>query len=81
MRSTGTKGPKSAVKQQATRTKIQIGQRFSQVGGPAAVWQVVTVYRDAQGVEHAALTNEARQRDRKTLSAAALQDRTRYRLV
>jgi hypothetical protein len=42
---------------------------------------VVTVYRDAQGVEHAALTNEARRRDRKTLSAAALQDRTRYRLI
>jgi len=81
MRSVGTKGLNSAVKQQAMRTKIQIGQRFSQVGGPVTVWQVVTVYRDALGVEHAALTNEARRRDRKTLSAAALQDRTRYRLI
>ena len=63
------------------RMKIQIGQRYSQVEIPSAVWQVVSVYQDALGVEHAALTNELRARDRKTLSAAALQDRSRYRLI
>lgn len=67
--------------QRATRVKIQVGQRFSQVDIPSAVWQVVSIYRDALGVEHAALTNELRGRDRKTLSTGALQDRSRYRLV
>jgi len=67
--------------QRTTRAKIQVGQRYSQVEIPSAVWQVVSIYQDALGVEHAALANELRGRDRKTLSAAALQDRSRYRLV
>jgi len=67
--------------QRTTHAKIQIGQRYTQVEIPSAVWQVVSIYRDTLNVEHAALTNESRLRDRKTLSAAALQDRTRYRLI
>ncbi len=67
--------------QRATGTKIQIGQRYAQIGLPSAVWQVVSVYHDALGVEHAALANDSRTRDKKTLSAAALLDRSRFRLV
>ncbi|HEY5598515.1 MAG TPA: hypothetical protein VIK47_06895 [Kiloniellales bacterium] len=69
------------MRQRTIRTQIQVGQRYSQVGVPSTVWQVVSIYRDAQGVEHAALANESRRRDRKTLSASALQDRARYRLI
>ena len=64
-----------------TRSKVQVGQRYHQVGLTSSVWLVASLYRDAQGLEHATLTNEVRRRDRKTLSTAALQDRSRFRLV
>ena len=71
----------SGAKQRVMRSKVQVGQRYHQVGLPTFVWQVASIYRDAQGLEHATLTNEARRRDRKTLSTAALQDRSRFRLI
>ncbi|MFQ5774876.1 MAG: hypothetical protein ACE5GS_10185 [Kiloniellaceae bacterium] len=60
---------------------LRVGQRYHRVGLPAVVWRVVRVYRDAQGLEHATLACEARNLDKKTLSAAVLQDRSRYRLI
>lgn len=61
--------------------RLQVGQRFHRVGLPAVVWRVARVYRDAQGHEHAALVDESRHLDGKTLSAAVLLDRARYRLI
>jgi len=44
-------------------------------------WQAMSVYRDAQGHEHATLVDEAGCRDKKTLSASVLLDRSQYRLI
>ncbi len=62
--------------------RIKIGQRFHQVGYYTAVtWQAMSVYRDAQGLEHATLVDEAGRFDKKTLSASVLLDRSQYRLI
>ncbi len=61
--------------------RIKIGQRFHQVGYTSAVWQAMSVYRDAQGHEHATLVDEAGRFDKKTLSASVLLDRSQYRLI
>ncbi len=61
--------------------RIKIGQRFHQVGYYTAVtWQAMSVYRDAQGVEHAILM-EAGHLGKRTLSASVLLDRSQYRLI
>ena len=60
---------------------LQVGQRYHRVGLPTVVWSVVKVYRDVRGVEHATLAPDARRLETKTLSAAALLDRSRYRLI
>ncbi len=65
----------------AARYRIQIGQRFYRVGYTAVTWQALSVYRDAQGLEHVTLMDEAGCRDKKTLSASVLLDRSRYRLI
>ncbi len=65
----------------ATRYRIKMGQRFHRVGYTAVVWQVVSVYRDSQGLEHASLVDETGRLDEKTLSASVLLDRTQYRLI
>ena len=41
----------------------------------------MSVYRDAQGHEHATLVDEAGCRDKKTLSASVLLDRSQYQLI
>ncbi len=62
--------------------RIKIGQRFHQVGYYTAVtWQAMSVYRDAQGHEHATLVDEAGCLDKKTLSASVLLDCSQYRLI
>ncbi len=61
--------------------RIQVGQRFHRVGLTAVVFRVISVYRDAQGLEHATLMDEGRRLDKKTLSASVLLDRTQYRLI
>ena len=61
--------------------QIKIGQRFHQVGYTAVIWQAMSVYRDAQGLEHATLMDEAGRLDKKTLSASVLLDRSQYRLI
>ncbi len=61
--------------------RIKIGQRFHRVGYTAVIWQAMSVYRDAQGLEHATLMDEAGRLDKKTLSASILLDRTQYRLI
>ncbi len=62
--------------------RIKVGQRFHQVGYYTAVtWQAMSVYRDAQGHEHATLVDEAGCRDKKTLSASVLLDHSQYRLI
>ncbi len=61
--------------------QIKIGQRFHQVGYTAVIWQARLVYRDAQGIEHATLMDEAGRLDKKTLSASVLLDRSQYRLI
>ncbi len=61
--------------------RIKIGQRFHQVSYTSAVWQAMSVYRDAQGLEHATLADEAGRLDKKTLSASVLLDRSQYRLI
>ena len=62
--------------------RIKVGQRFHQVGYYTAVtWQAMSVYRDAQGHEHATLVDEAGCLDKKTLSASVLLDRSHYRLI
>ncbi len=61
--------------------RIKIGQRFHQVGNISAVWQAMSVYRDAQGLEHATLVDEAGCLDKKTLSASVLLDRSQYQLI
>ncbi len=66
---------------QAARYRIKIGQRFHRVGYTAVIWQAMSVYRDAQGLEHATLMDEAGRLDKKTLSASVLLDRSRYRLI
>ncbi|MFQ6018889.1 MAG: hypothetical protein ACE5KF_11940 [Kiloniellaceae bacterium] len=63
------------------RNRLQVGQRYYRAGFPAVIWSVVAVYRDAQGVEHAILADEARRLENKTLSVAVLLDRSRYRLI
>ncbi len=67
---------------QTADNRIKIGQRFHQVGYYTAVtWQAMSVYRDAQGHEHATLVDEAGRLDKKTLSALVLLDRSQYRLI
>ncbi len=66
---------------QAARYRIKIGQRFHRVGYTAVIWQAMSVYRDAQGLEHATLMDEAGRLDKKTLSASVLLDRSQYRLI
>jgi len=61
--------------------QIKIGQRFHQVGYTAVIWQAMSVYRDAQGLEHATLVDEAGRLGKKTLSASVLLDRSQYRLI
>ncbi len=61
--------------------RIKIGQRFNRVGYTAVIWQAMLVYRDAQGLEHATLMDEAGRADKKTLSASVLLDRSQYRLI
>ncbi len=62
--------------------RIKVGQRFHQVGYYTAVtWQAMSVYRDAQGLEHATLMDEAGRFDKKTLSASVLLDRSQYQLI
>ena len=61
--------------------RIKIGQRFHQVGNTSAVWRAMSVYRDAQGLEHATLMDEAGRFDKKTLSASVLLDGSQYRLI
>ncbi len=60
--------------------RIKIGQRFHRVGYTSAVWQVMSVYRDAQGLEHAILM-EAGRLGKRTLSASVLLDRSQYQLI
>jgi hypothetical protein len=71
----------SAQNGQIYRGRLAVGQRLHRVGLPAVVWRVVRVYRDAQGVEHATLSDETQHLDEKTLSALVLLDRSRYRLI
>ncbi len=66
---------------QAARYRIKIGQRFHRVGYTAVIWQAMSVYRDAQGLEHATLVDEAGRLDKKTLSASVLLDRSQYQLI
>ncbi len=61
--------------------RIKIGQRFHQVGYTSVIWQAMSVYRDAQGHEHATLVDEAGRLEKKTLSASVLLDRSQYRLI
>ncbi len=61
--------------------RIKIGQRFHQVGYTSAIWQAMSVYHDAQGVEHATLMEEAGRLDKKTLSASVLLDLSQYRVI
>ncbi len=61
--------------------RIKIGQRFYRVGYTAVIWQAMSVYRDAQGHEHATLVDEAGCLDKKTLSASVLLDCSQYRLI
>ncbi len=61
--------------------RIKIGQRFHQVGYTSPIWQAMSVYRDAQGLEHATLMDEAGRFDKKTLSASVLLNRLQYRLI
>ena len=61
--------------------RIKIGQRFHRIGYTAVIWQAMSVYRDAQGLEHATLMDEAGRLDKKTLSASVLLDRSQYRLI
>jgi hypothetical protein len=65
----------------AADNRIKIGQRFHRVGYTSTIWQVISVYRDAQGLEHATLMDEAGRLDKKTLSASVLLDRSQYRLI
>ena len=61
--------------------RIKIGQRFHPVAHTSAIWQAMSVYRDAQGLGHATLMDEAGRLDKKTLSASVLLDRSQYRLI
>ena len=63
------------------RFRIYVGQRFYKTGFTGVVWHVTSVYRDAQGVEHATLADDGGRLDEKTLSASVLLDRAQYRLI
>ena len=65
----------------AQRYRIQIGQRFHRAGYTGVVWRATSIYRDAQGLEHVNLVDEAGRLDGKTLSASVLLDRSHYRLI
>jgi hypothetical protein len=75
------RGELRAESSRVARYRIQIGQRFHRAGYTGVVWRATSVYRDAQGLEHVNLVDEAGRLDRKTLSASALLDRTQYRLI
>ena len=60
--------------------RIKIGQRFHQVGYTSPIWQAMSVYHDALGVEHAILM-EAGRLGKKTLSASVLLDHSQYQLI
>jgi hypothetical protein len=45
------------------------------------VWRATSIYRDAQGLEHVNLVDEAGRLDEKTLSASVLLDRSHYWLI
>ncbi len=61
--------------------RIKIGQQFHQVGYTSPIWQAMSVYRDAQGLEHATLMDEAGRLGKRTLSASVLLDRSQYQLI
>lgn len=63
------------------RYRIKIGQRFHRAGYTGVVWRATSIYRDAQGLEHVNLVDEAGRLDEKTLSASVLLDRLHYRLI
>ncbi len=60
--------------------RIKIGQRFHQVGYTSPIWQAMSVYHDALGVEHAILM-EAGRLGKRTLSASVLLDHSQYQLI
>lgn len=61
--------------------RIEVGQRFHRAGFPNVIWTVQALYRDALGLEHATLSDDARRLDKKTLCASVLLDRSHYRLI
>ncbi len=63
------------------RYRIKVGQRFHRAGYTAVVWRATSSYRDAQGLEHVNLVDEAGRLDERTLSASVLLDRSHYRLI
>ena len=63
------------------RYRIKVGQRFHRAGYTGVVWRATSIYRDAQGLEHANLVDEGGRLDGKTLSASVLLDRSHYRLI
>ncbi len=75
------RSPTTRVDDPAADYRIKVGQRFYRVGYTAVTWQAMSVYRAAQGHEHATLVDEAGCRDKKTLSASVLLDRSQYRLI
>ena len=62
------------------RREVQPGQQYQQVGS-TAVWQVVDIAKDAEGIAHARLVRVGDATSRKTLSLVALKDSRLFRLA
>lgn len=62
------------------RREVEPGQKYRQPGG-SAVWVVVDLTHDAEGIAHARLVRSDDQTAVKMISTLALKDNKLYRLI
>lgn len=62
------------------RRDVTPGQKYQQTES-SAVWQVVDLVKDAEGIAHARMVRVGDPTTRKTISVLALRDSRLYRLI
>lgn len=62
------------------RRDVAPGQKYQQTGS-TAVWQVVDLVKDAEGISHARMVRVGDATTRKTISVPALKDGRLFRLM
>lgn len=61
--------------------QVRTGQQYCAAGGDSAVWQVLAVSPDPNGILHARLCNVERPYELKTLTCSLLADPQSYHLL